>query len=289
MSFWDRINPISSAQAATVPNPNATPPVPREDNIGFWDFITTPTGELKEKTGRTLWETITTPTDELKYKGDPSAVDTSEDSKLFDIDQIKRAAQYPLEMFGFPVGPDAPGVEVPNIFGEAKDAYFKFNDDLYVNDMKKNEEEIRNTINERKAKNQPVSPELVEAHKKALANVKKAETQKADRIAGKEKITADKEKALAAAQDYVPEEGKVPPKPEDKEVTSRAAEAAAKVKAAENIVKQNPTTKPVTQPDEDVTDAGKQKLKKILLLQSLLRKALKICLVKCLSLKRLLV
>ena len=196
---------VNRRRVATVPTPNATPPVPREENLSFWDVVTTPTGELKEKTGRTLWETLTTPIDELKYKGDPSKANTSEDSKLFDADQIQRAAKYPLEMFGVPVGPDAPGVPVPNIFKEGKDAYFKFNDELYVKDMKENEEELRNLINERKVNNQPVSPELVAAHKNALINVAKAEKQQADRIANKKEETEAKEKAAKEAQAYVPE------------------------------------------------------------------------------------
>ena len=253
MSFWDRINPISSAQAATGV-PDTTPPVPREENIGFWDFVTTPTGELKEKTGRTLWETLTTPTDELKYKGDPSKVDTSEDSKLFDLDQIQRAAQYPLEMFGVPVEPDAPGVPVPNIFTEGKDAYFKFNDELYVKDMKKNEEELRNTINERKANKQPISPELVEAHKKAVANVAKAEKQQADRISDKKKVTESEEKAVVEAQSYVPEEGKAPPKPADSKATTLNT-------LADDLLKNIPDNKKVPSDQGDnINAAGKKKL-----------------------------
>jgi hypothetical protein len=43
--------------------------------------------------------------------------DAASGSKLFDLDQIKRAAQYPLEMFGFEVPYDAPGVPTGTLFG----------------------------------------------------------------------------------------------------------------------------------------------------------------------------
>jgi len=265
---------IKRRQVATVPNPNTTPPTPREDNIGFWDFITTPTGELKEKTGRTLWETLTTPTNELKYKGDPSKVNTSEDSKLFDLDQIQRAAQYPLEMFGVPVDADAPGKEVPSIFDILPEdpGMTNVNAAIVKNDTE-NEARLADLINQKKANNETVTPELVQMHKDAVKKLADSKATQEKELAERAKVTKEDTEAKEAAQTYVPELGKSVPTPEDYDysafekddkgnLTGKTQAEADKIKAAEAAAAAAKGAADIKDNNKDITDAGADLLTK---------------------------
>ena len=195
--------------------------------------------------------------------GDPNAVPpvSPEKSNLFNVDQMKRAAMYPLEMFGLPVDADAPGKPVPNIFDLLPDdpGMTNVNAAIVKNDTE-NEARLSDLINQKKANNETVTPELVQMHKDAVKKLADSKATQEKELAERAKTKeADKKKA-AEAQSYVPEIGSAPPKPEDKEVTSRAAAAAAKVKAAEDIIKQNKNAASVTQSESEVTDKGRKAL-----------------------------
>ena len=275
MSLFNKPIAQAVAEQQATDKPSIIPPVVGmigdqkvySDDMG--EFVMTPEGESyldntqAKMVSREVPEIAAVPPTPLGERLATEAT-TAKPTNLSSItDQAKRFAMYPLEFAGLPVDADAPGVPVPNIFDVLPEdpGMTNVNAAIVKNDTE-NEARLANLINQKKANNETVTPELVQMHKDAVKKLADSKATQAKELSDRAAAKAADEKAVAEAQSYVPEENKVPPKTEDTtKTTDRAAAAAAKVKAAEDIAKQNSTTKPVTQSPEDVNKAGKQKLK----------------------------
>jgi len=195
------------------------------DDLG--EFVMTPEGEVylddnqAKMVSREVPEIAAVPPTPLGERLATEAT-TAKPTDLSSIaDQAKRFAMYPLEFAGLPVDADAPGVPVPNIFDVLPEdpGMTNVNAAIVKNDTE-NEARLANLINQKKANNETVTPELVQMHKDAVKKLADSKATQAKELSDRAATKVADEKAVAEAQSYVPEENKAPPKPADSKATA---------------------------------------------------------------------